>query len=41
MTKVEVIGRPKSLNPHGTTSLVKPEIQKFDHAEYQKQVFHN
>ena len=41
ITKVETVGRPKSLNPHGTTSLIKPEVAKFDEGEYRKQVLHN
>ena len=41
MTKVQIAARPKSLNPHGTTSIIKPEIQKFDEAEYVKNVFHH
>ena len=41
MTKVEVVGKPKSVNPHGTNSLIKPDVEKYDESEYKKQVYHN
>ena len=41
MTRIEVAGKPKAVNPHGTNSLIKPDVEKYDESEYKKQVYHN
>ena len=40
-TKVNSKVNPQVLNPYSTTTIVKPEVSKFDEAQYKKQVLPN
>jgi hypothetical protein len=38
-SRIESSAKAKSINPYGTYSVVKPEIQKFEDVEYSKFVY--